>query len=121
MTNKMMDEGVAELRQAIEVAKRGKRNGPVPPDLRKRAVEVLRAQRAIGKTAEQAATSVGVHTTTLLTWEKQFRSAFRPAQVVAERDAVARPPVTPVGRTYRLTVIDGLDASALAAVLREMA
>jgi hypothetical protein len=120
MTSKTTESKATELRQAIAEAKGGRRNGHVPSELRRRALELLDAGRARGTKARETASALGVHETTLLNWQRERGSptAFVQAQVVAhgERErAVVQP--SPA-RTVRVTVIDGLDAATLEAVLR---
>src|SRR5262245_27621384 len=118
MTTKATTDSVAvDLRQAIAAAKGGRRNGRVPVDLRKRAVELLEAGRARGTKRRATAAALGIHETTLMSWQQELGSgeAFVQARIVSERQP---PPAvsTPV-RTFRVMVIDGVDASTLAALI----
>ena len=119
MMSKNTDTTATELRQAIATAKGGRRNAHVPIDLRKRALEILEAGRARGTNARETAAALGVHETTLLNWQRDLaRAPFVQAQI-----AEHLPPKRDVGPpaatgALRVMVIDGLDMSTLAALLR---
>ena len=119
MTSKTTDTTATELRQAIAMAKGGRRNARVPIDLRKRALEVLEAGRACGTKARETAAVLGVHETTLLNWQRDLaRAPFVQAQIAEHRPPereVASPAPT---RALRVMVIDGLDMATLGVLLR---
>jgi hypothetical protein len=109
-----------ELRQAIAVAKGGRRNGQVPGDLRKLALELLAAGRARGTTARDTAAALGIHETTLLSWQRETetRAPFVEARVVADSVAGSNTVHDATPRPIRVMVIDGLGVAAVEALLR---
>jgi transposase-like protein len=123
MTIKTLDSTASELRQAIATVKGGRRNTPVPTELRGRALQVVEAGRARGTSMRQMAATLGVHESTLMNWRRDAASStpFVEARVVVEREGdreVVGPP--PAERRVRVAVIDGLDVTTLAALLRSM-
>jgi hypothetical protein len=125
MTNTAMNSTAAELRQAIAAAKGGRRNAQVPSDLRKRALELLEIGRARGTSTRETAAALGIHATTLTSWrgEPGVRAPFVEARVVGHPEPEPEPDREVVGRfprSLRVTVIEGLDASALETVLRSL-
>jgi len=125
MTNTAMDSTAAELRHAIAAAKGGRRNAHVPSDLRKRALELLEIGRARGTSTRETAAALGIHATTLSSWrgELEAHAPFVEARVVGHRGPEPNPErevVERSSRSLRVTVIDGLDASALETVLRSL-
>ena len=124
-TRATLDAATADLRQAIATAKGGRRNGHVPRDLRKRALELLEAGRARGTKRRETAAALGIHETTLMSWQREKGSGegFVQARVVTDREAARRSTPAPAApaRTLRMVVIDGLDASTLAALLGRIA
>ena len=118
MMSKNTDTTATELRQAIATAKGGRRNAHVPIDLRKRALEILEAGRARGTNARETAAALGVHETTLLNWQRDLaRAPFVQARIAEHRPPERVAPTAPT-RALRVMVIDGLDMSTLAALLR---
>jgi transposase-like protein len=125
MRNTAIDSTAAELRQAIAAAKGGRRNAHVPSALRKRALELLEIGRARGTSTRETAAALGIHATTLSSWrgEAEQSAPFVEARVVGHRRPEPEPAGEVVGRSsrsLRVTVIDGLDASALETVLRSL-
>ena len=125
MTIKAADPRVSELRQAIVTAKAGRRNRPVPHDLRARALELVEAGRGCGATLREAARALGVHPTTLTSWQRAGETAerstpFVPARVVMKPSFDDEGGAPSPGGRLRVAVIGGVDVATLAAVLRSL-
>jgi hypothetical protein len=122
MTIKTVDPRVSELRQAITAAKAGRRNRPVPSDLRSRALELVEAGRGCGTTLRETAAALGVHATTLTSWQRaaETNTAFVSARVVMGRDVDDEGPAGCPESRLRVAVIGGVDMATLGAVLRSL-
>jgi hypothetical protein len=122
MTIKRLDSTVSELRQAIARAKGGRRNTPVPSELRGLALQLAEEGRARGTSMRQTAAMLGVHETTLVNWRREAGSSspFVEARVVVAGDGEREVAGRPAGRCIRVAVIDGLDVTTLAALLRSV-
>jgi len=120
MTSKTFESTARELREAIAKAKDGRRNKPVPSELRARALELAEAGQAQGTTTRQTAAALGVHETTLANWRRgsTSRTAFVPARLVVEQDAEREIGALSAAGRIRVTIVDGLDAATLATLLR---
>lgn len=120
---------VAEIRRAI--AEGVSRPEGVAPEVRRRALDIVRSERAEGRTAASTARLLGVHVTTLSRWARAAvrgsraqrgigsTPKFREVQVT-EAPVVMPPPVRSGLRIVHSRsglVVDGLDVDTVAALL----
>ena len=94
----------------------------MPSDLRARALELAEAGRGCGTTLRETAAALGVHATTLTSWQRaaETNTPFVPARVVMGRGFEHEGPARCPESRLRVAVIGGVDVATLGAVLRSL-